>query len=172
MQNEPFANRVQALRDSWAERRQVRGIASVHDFASQFRLLEAMHGWAEHAVAEIRAVYGESVAASVTPLAGPPAGHREEERGFAVTVGAGFGAAFVLHDRRRLPGPSWSVSVSVASSGPGGTQAPAGPERRNGQWTRTRLEEVLLLLVAAYERSLAAAEDSHFTIAGTNDYVA
>ncbi|MGH2632584.1 MAG: hypothetical protein ACRDG3_04170 [Tepidiformaceae bacterium] len=164
MHNEPFVMRVQALRDSWAERRQVRGIAHIHDYPSQFRLLQAMHGWAEHAAEEIREVYGATMAAIVTACPEPPPNERQEERGFAVTVGPGFGAAFVLHDRRRLPGPSWSISVSVASSGSAGGGSAAGPERRNGQWTRTRLEDVLLSLLGAYERSLVGGDESLFAM--------
>lgn len=166
MHNEPFAIRVQTLRDSWAERREVRGIAHIHDYESQLRLLKAMHGWAEHALTEIHDVYGDSLFATLTPCPEAPPNDREEERGFAVALGTGFGAAFVLHDRRRLPGPSWSISVSVASAGSAGTTAAVGPERRNGQWTRTRLEEVLLSLLGAYERSRAGMDGAFTPIPG------
>ena len=38
----------------------------------------------------------------------------------------------------------------------GGGAIAAGPERRNGQWTRGRLEELLLSVLGAYERASVA----------------
>jgi hypothetical protein len=160
MHSEPFVGRVQALRESWEERRQLRSIAGLHDYASQLRLIQAMHGWAEEAVEEIRTVYGGAVSISLSPCPEAPPDHREVELGFAVMVEPRFSAVFVLHDRRRAPGPSWGISVSVASDGAGATLLGAGLERRNGQWSRARMEGVLLSLLGAYERHLAAEEES------------
>ena len=65
---------------------------------------------------------------------------------------------FSLAERRRMGGSRWFIAVSVATAGPGGSAVAAGPERRNGQWTRGRLEEVLLSVLGAYERSVADRE--------------
>jgi hypothetical protein len=40
----------------------------------------------------------------------------------------------------------------MTTGGPRGTSIAAGPERRNGQWTRARVEDLLLSLLGAYER--------------------
>ena len=60
---------------------------------------------------------------------------------------------FALTERRRMGGTRWFVAVSVGSGGPGGSITPAGPERKNGQWTRSRLEDILLSVLGAYERA-------------------
>lgn len=151
MSGESFERRVQVLRDSWAERRQVRGLAGVHDLDSQFNLLATLHQWAEAAAADIRKVYGESLAVSVSPLP-----RREDTApAFAVTLGNSYTVTFVLTERSRMAGTRWFISVTVGSGGPGGAIAAAGPERRNGQWTRGRLEDILLSVLGAYERSLS-----------------
>ena len=146
-----FQRRVELLRDSWAERRQLKGLASSHDLESQLRLLATLHGWAEEAVRDIRSVYGPGLALSLSPppeaTSGSPA--------FTVTVGNHYTATFMLTERRRLSGAGWFVTVTVGSGGPGGSVAAAGPERRNGQWTRSRFEEILLSVLGAHERSLS-----------------
>lgn len=151
MSGESFERRVEVLRDSWAERRQLKGLASVHDLDSQFSLLSTLHEWSEAAAADIRKVYGDSLAVSVSPLP------RKEDSApaFAVTIGNSYTVTFVLTERRRMGGTRWFISVTVGSGGPGGGIVAAGPERRNGQWTRGRLEDILLSVLGAYERSLS-----------------
>jgi hypothetical protein len=151
MSGESFERRVEILRDSWAERRQLKGLASVHDFESQFSLLETLHEWAQAATSDVRKVYGESFPISLTPVP-----EREDStHAFAMTLANNYTVTFVLTERRRIGGSRWFVTVTVGSGGPGGTIVAAGPERRNGQWTRTRLEDILLSVLGAYERSLA-----------------
>ena len=130
---EPFAQRVQSLRETWLERRMVKALASAHDRESQFQLLATLHQWALQAAADIQRVYGETLIVEVSPA--PEAG---------------------LAERRRASGGSWFVDASVMGGGRGGGAIAAGPERRNGQWTRGRLEELLLSVLGAYERASVA----------------
>ncbi len=151
MNGESFERRVEMLRDSWAERRQMKGLASVHDLESQFSLLKTLHEWSEGAAGDIRRVYGEALPVSVSPAPKKD----DSTPAFAVTLGNNYTVTFVLTERRRMGGARWFVSVTVGSGGPGGAIVAAGPERRNGQWTRGRLEDILLSVLGAYERSLA-----------------
>ena len=153
MMREPFANRVQLLRDSWLERRQVGRLAANHDVDSQFRLLLTLHEWAEDAVGAAVSVYRGGPLIVVSPRP-----HQGETAAFSVTVGDRHSVTFALTERRRMSGARWHVSVSVAAQGPGGAVTQAGPERRNGQWSRARLEDVLLSLLGAYERSVEGGE--------------
>lgn len=150
-----FANRVQILHESWAERRQVAKLAGTHDFDSQFRLVATLHEWATEACQDISEVYEERLAVSLSPLPDaediPPA--------FSITIGDRHSVTFSLLERRRMNGSRWHVSVSVASTGPGGSIAHAGPERRNGHWSRSRVEDVLLSLLGAYERAQGDGEE-------------
>lgn len=151
MGGENFQRRVELLRDTWAERRQLRGLAGVHDFESQLALLRTLHGWAEQAMGDIVRVYDHKISTAVSPL---PDG-ASPSPGFAVTIGGNFTATFILAERRRMAGARWFISVTVNSGGPGGSIVAAGPERRNGQWTRNRMEDILLSVLGAYERSLS-----------------
>jgi hypothetical protein len=151
MSGDSFQRRVELLRDSWAERRQLKGMASVHDFDSQLGLLGTLHTWAEDATADILAVYGNSLTMTVSPR--PDASNSSQA--FSVTLGESYTVTFSLTERRRMGGSRWFVSVTVGSGGPGGSIVAAGPERRNGQWTRGRLEDILLSVLGAYERALS-----------------
>jgi hypothetical protein len=148
---EPFQARVKALRESWAERRQVSRLAGSHDFDSQLELLRTLYAWAVEAREDIATVYGDSLLVNISPepdgTGGAPA--------FSCTVSDRFAVTFALVERRRATGARWHISVSVASPGTAGGLTYAGPERRNGQWTRGRLEDLLLSVLGAYERSLA-----------------
>lgn len=148
MGGESFQRRVEMLRDSWAERRQLKNLASVHDFDSQFALLCTLHAWSEEAAADIRMVYGDGLAVNVSPA--PDAA--SSSPAFAITLGDQYTVTFVLNERRRMGGLRWFISVSVSTGGPAGAVVAAGPERRNGQWTRGRLEDILLSALGAYER--------------------
>lgn len=151
---ESFAARVQALRESWAERRQVARYSSSHDFDSQLQLLLTLHDWCSEAVTEVRSVYGDSLAVDLSPRPDPA----EQPPGFTLLIGGSYAITFALVERKRLSGARWHVSVAVRSPGTG-TVTHAGPERRNGQWTRTRLEDVLLSVLGAYERSQSSGID-------------
>ncbi len=144
-----FQRRVELLRDSWAERRQLQGLASAHDFESQLRLLATLHAWAETATADVLAVYG----APLTMTVSPKPDSESVSHGFSVTLGESYTVTFSLTDRKRMGSSRWFVSVTVGSGEPGGAIVAAGPERRNGQWTQSRLEDILLSVLGAYERA-------------------
>ena len=152
--NVTFAVRVQTLRDSWAERRETGCLARAHDFESQFRLLEVLHGWAVSATDDAQAVYGDRVDITV----GPMPEETEGTPGFSVTVDSRHSLTVSLAQRPTNTA-RWFLKVWVSSSGVGTEPGQAGPSRLDGQWTRTRLEELILSLLGAYERSKSAEVD-------------
>lgn len=152
-QPEPFAARVQALRENWIERRQVAGFATAHDYHHQFELLQALHAWAAHAAAEVTAVYGDAELVRLSP---PPAAGGETA--FELTVGGTHTLTFALAPRRRAGTAGWSIAARIRDADAAAPAVPAGPERRAGQWSSARVEELVLSLLGAYERSVAASE--------------
>jgi hypothetical protein len=148
MSGESFQQRVALLRDSWAERRQLKELAGAHDYVSQLNLLRTLHQWVEAATSDVRAVYGRAVSIMLSP-APVPDGSRT---GFTLTIADNHTLSFSLEERRGPGGVRWFVAVKVSS---GGAPIAAGPERRNGQWTRSRLEDILLSVLGAYERSVS-----------------
>lgn len=146
---EPFPQRVQALRDAWRERREVKGLASNHDYGAQYALLLTLHRWAAEAASQIDSVYEGALPVSVSA-----APDKTGIAAFQFLLADAFTVSFSLEERRRMGNSRWHVAVSVSAGGAGGV-VPAGPERRNGQWTRGRVEDLLLSVLGAYERSLA-----------------
>lgn len=149
-----FAARVEALRDSWAERRELSGFVGAHDFATQFALLGTLHAWSLAAAAEVSHVYGDSVRITAS---GPP----DRSQGcpaFSLTIEERFAVRFALAQRRRLGESLWYVGVTLTSPGADREPSAAGPERRNGRWSRGRLEELLLALLSSYERARAVED--------------
>lgn len=155
MSGESFLRRVEFLRDSWAERRHLKGLAGAYDFESQLELLRTLYQWVESAIADIHTAYGTSLAATISP---GPIGTTTPNPGFSVTVGDQSTLAFSLKERRREGGARWFIAVTVSSGGIGGAMVAAGPERRNGQWTRGRIEDIVLSVLGTFER--AASEQA------------
>ncbi len=150
---EPFAARVRTSHESWQERREVKALASAHDRDSQLRLLLALHRWATGAIEDIRSVYGNELPAEISPVP-----RRDDvSPAFTVSLGGSHVLTLSLLERRRLTVQHWYVSVSYSSAATGGEGVMAGPERRNGQWTRGRLEDLLLSILGSYERSFRSA---------------
>lgn len=159
MGGETFSQRVQNLRDAWAERREIKGMAGAHDFESQFRLLVALYGWASEAVHEIETVYGDAMHITLTPPPTPePYG-----AAFSICVADQFTLTFGLTERQKLGGSRWALSVSLGSKGTGGGAIEAGPGRRDGHWTRGRLQDLLLSLVGSWERAQSEPEATQAT---------
>ena len=156
MTGEPFGQRVQNLRDAWSERRAIKGVAGAHDLESQYHLLMTLHGWAAESVREIQTVYGDALRISLSP---PPA-LDASGTAFSIFVANQFTLTFRLLARQRLGGSRWSISVSLGTAGSGGSTVSAGPERRSGHWTRSRLEELLLSVLGTWERAQSDALDS------------
>jgi hypothetical protein len=146
---EPFARRVQELRDAWVERRLVRALTTAHDYSSQRRLLETLHAWALDSCADIGQVYREGIEAWVGPV------ESESDGGAASfhAIIAGRTVIFLVSQHSEGGIPRWYVTATVAEAGQG---IGAGPERRHGHWTRGRLEDLFLGLLSAHERSASA----------------
>ena len=144
MDGTPFEVRVRSLREGWVERRESGFLSRSHDFDSQRQVLANIHRWATECIEDVRHVYGEAFPITIDPLgdAGP----------FRITVGAVQNAAFELVDRGGAERPSWQVVARVATGGGEAGQAPE--ERRVRHWRRSQVEEILLSLLSAYERSL------------------
>ncbi len=156
LQRPTFVSRVEALRDSWSERRTLLRIASAHDFESQFRLLLTLYDWATEAVEDVAAVYDRAVPLMVSPRPG----RRVTEPSFSVSIAGHEGILFTLAERKLAGGSRWNVTAALTAGGRDGAVSHAGPERRNGGWTRSRVEDLLLSLLGAYERSRGEEVDS------------
>jgi hypothetical protein len=140
----PFEARVRSLREGWAERRESGLLARSHDFESQNRILANVHRWASDCIEDVRHVYGETLSITID--------HLDERGHFGIAVGDAQRAAFELVDRGNEERPSWQVVARVAAGGEAG-EAPE--ERRVRHWRRSQVEEILLSLVSAHERSLS-----------------
>ena len=151
MSAEPFALRVRSLHESWRERREVKALASAHDRTSQFRLLLSLHGWAVEALSDVQAVYGPDFPLVIDA----PPKELDSLPGFTVQLG-GQALTLSLLQRSRANTRHWYISVAFSSSDPAGTGHIA-TDRRNGQWNRGRMQELLLTLLGGYERSIGAA---------------
>jgi len=160
MSLEPFADRVRALRDSWMERREVKALAGTHDFDSQFQLLSTLYSWTARAAVDVSEVYGRDLELRLSPPPSPLG----RDAAFSVVVADAFVLSFRLTERQRLGTAGWFVSVSIASTGTGGNAVMAGPERRYGQWTHGRIEDLLLTMLGAYERSLSGESANGFEL--------
>lgn len=147
--HENFRRRVAQLRDSWEERRALKGFAGASDFNSQYTLLTTIYRWVEEAVADIRDVYGDTLAVNLGPEpnpGGPPPA-------FALTLGDATTLTFAMVERTRSDSPRWAIAVTIGTGGPAGAVVAAGPERRSAQWTRARVEDILLSVLGAHERA-------------------
>ncbi|MEX1104047.1 MAG: hypothetical protein WED87_07340 [Dehalococcoidia bacterium] len=142
-----FRERLEELRDAWRERREVRPLAAARDFDSQRALLAVLHGWCEEAAALIREVYGEDLGARVEPL-------EPGETEFSASVGTAPALVFSLTERDGTGRGNWTVAVRFAAPA-----TSAEPQRRNGPWSRARLEQLLLSAIAAHERRRSTGED-------------
>lgn len=140
----PFEARVRSLHQAWLERRESWVLGRAHDVDSQRRVLANVHGWASECIKDVRHVYGETLPLTIEPL-----GERDR---FEVLIGAGRGATFELVDRSSAERPSWQVVARMVTRGD--EAAEARDERRVRRWGRAQVEEIVLSLLSAYERSL------------------
>jgi len=146
--SEAFESRVRELRDTWAEQRELSNFAGGNDFDSRFQLLTVLYGWALEAVKAISSVYGEDFLITVSPVplasAQPPA--------FSVTIARGYSARFFLKERQAQGSNHWTVGAAVATPGSVIATTTVGPDRRHRGWSHGQVEEILLSMLAAYER--------------------
>ncbi len=143
--HDSFRERVEALRDAWEARREVRPLAAAQDLGSQCELLAVIHRWANKAADDVRAIYGPELRLSIDD---GPGGHPPS---FGVVFGGALTLTFAVTEKRRGPGEAWTISTHLSAVGPGFSAA-GEPQRRNGQWSRARLEEVFLSALGMFER--------------------
>ncbi len=146
-----FHDRVLELREGWRRRRELRRLVSGSERAAQEALLRELYGWAAQAAADIRAVYGDEL-----PLVLAPSAWEEGADGFRLSLGGRFGLQMCLVERAP---DQWAVAAYVTGPGEPGPRR-VGTPRRNAAWTRRRFEELVLGLLAAYERERLAAEEA------------
>ena len=149
MDGTSFEERVRLLRLSWEERREAATLGRGRDRASQHRVLRNVHAWAGEAIADARQVYGDEPGITISPF-------DAWDEAFSVTVAGHHRAEFALVERPSRRTGEWRVIARVTAD-PGAPPGELGPERRTRHWTRRRVEDVLLTLLGAYERTRTAA---------------
>ncbi|GBD24508.1 hypothetical protein HRbin29_02186 [bacterium HR29] len=146
-----FHDRVLELREGWRRRRELRRLASGGERAAQEALLRELYGWAARAAADIRAVYGDELPVVLTPST-----WEDGTEEFRLGLGGQCGLQMCLVEW--APG-QWAVAAYVTGPGEPGPRR-VGTPRRNAAWTRRRFEELILGLLAAYERERLAADEA------------
>jgi hypothetical protein len=146
-----FGARLRQLREGWRERREVARLVQAGDAPSQLELLQRIHAWASNCAAMIASVYGPEMPASVSPCP-----RTLDDVSVVVTVAQVHRLVFSVVPRS---GGGWRVSArSLSGTGTAiAAAATVGPSRRDGSWTRARVEDLILAQVAAVERSRAEA---------------
>jgi hypothetical protein len=142
-----FAARLRQLKEAWEERRDVARLVQARDAPSQLQLLQRIHAWVTDCIAAIGSVYGAGLPASVSPRP-----HNLDDVSVVVTVAQVHRLVFSVVPRS---GGGWRISAR-SLSGPSavtGAATAVGPSRRDGSWTRARVEDLILAQVAAVERS-------------------
>lgn len=140
-----FPAKVTALREAWLVRRHMKHLGQQRDLASRFELLEVLHGWTGRCLEAIADVYGSSLSIDFTPRPDLAT----DLLSFAVTLQGQYRVSFALYPRDEAQ-MQWDLDVQVST--PNSVLA-AGQSRSAGQWTRGRVEELLLTLLAAIERA-------------------
>lgn len=145
MIGDSFPARVQALRDTWRTRRRMKHLSNQRDLASRFELLQVLHEWTERSIEAIRQVYGNSLAIELTP----PPDLAARRLSFTAAFEDAYRVSFELQPRDES-GQHWDLAVRLTT--PDAVTA-AGQARGAGQWTPGRVEDLLLSLLAAFERA-------------------
>ena len=105
------------------------------------------------ALEDIRNVYHDAMPASITPRPS----ESDQQPSFTVSVGTGNSATFALGAARRRNGREWHITAQITSAG-GIAAEESGPAgRRVRRWSRRRVDDILLALLGAHERSRASA---------------
>jgi len=138
-----FETRLQQLRDAWHERREIARLVHDAGAGSQLELLQRIHTWAVDCATAITRIYGGALPVSVSPRPRGPG-----DASFIFSAAPGHRLVFSVAPRT---GGGWRVTAhSLSGVAPG---AAVGPSRRDGSWTRARVEDLVLAQVAAVERS-------------------
>lgn len=148
MIREPFRYRVEALREAWRDRRDAARLSARRDQPAQEQLLRLLHEWVAASLVDVRAVYGPSLPAFLDPESAEAAA---AAGAFTVTIGPG-AAAFALRQQRREGAHAWRIASTITVAGQPLSAARGARARR---WTRAKVDDIILTLLAAYERSLS-----------------
>ncbi len=141
----PFAERVRAVRDSWADIESVRTLSQDHSRAAQSALLGLLCEWFDEAVAEMCEVLHDEPAIVLTPIVADMI-HPE----FVIWIGDAHRMRLSLCERER-PKDQWYVDVRFRfPTTP--SWVSVAPDRKHGSWTREGIRELLLSLLSAYKR--------------------
>lgn len=143
MPREAFARRVWSLRDSWVERRNLNAVGQDHTLDSQFGLLLQLHEWTCESADDIRTVYGPRFDIVV----GPPPARDQSPPAFSVTIAGSHNLTVALTQRRKSDDAPWYVHMNVEERSPGPVDIRASNSARG------RLQDALLTVLGAYERS-------------------
>jgi hypothetical protein len=144
-----FEQRLRLLQQGWRERREVARLVHAGDSDSQLELLQRIHAWTLDCAASIANVYGQDITVAVSPR---PRG--QDDVSFVLIVAQAHRLVFSVVPRS---GGGWRVSARSLSGGMASSSA-VGPSRRDGSWTRARVEELILAQVAAVERARSDGE--------------
>jgi len=120
-------------------------LSNRRDLASRFELLLVLYEWTERSIEAIRQVYGNSLAIELTP----PPDLAARRLSFTATLEDAYRVSFELQPRDES-GQHWDLAVRLST--PDAVTA-AGQTRGAGQWTPSRVEDLLLSLLAAIERA-------------------
>lgn len=145
MGNEDFRQRLSQLAESWEERRVSVTLGRRRVQPAQLELLGLIHGWAREALRDVVSVYGSTVKAALSPL--------ESGGGqtFRVEVGESHATFEVMLDGGHKD--SWRTTAVVRLSG---EPAEKAHSHRPREWSRRRVEEIVLQMVGAFERGRVA----------------
>ncbi len=148
MESEQFDGKIRALRQLWDEKRQTAQLSTGDEFATRFDLLRLIHRWLEESLVAIARHYGEAVGARLGPLPSP----ENATDGFTLTIFESYVLKFRLASRKGPVGEIWTVVGEAGNLGSRPMLTALGPTRRHGQWTRERIEQILLSILSQFER--------------------
>jgi hypothetical protein len=143
-----FANRVALLRDTWSDRRQTAHLSGHHDYESQFQLLRLLYEWSAESCQVATDLYGDGLPLT---LSEPPVATDGGDR-FKVALGSRLALTFAMRERTLARRESWTVAACLEVSGRDGRRSRTPPDRRNAAWTRVAVENLILELLAFWER--------------------
>lgn len=151
MESEQFDVKIRALRQLWDEKRQTAQLSTGDEFASRFELLQLIHRWLEESLVAINRHYPDVPGTRLGPM--PTADNATD--GFTLTLFDTYVLRFRLLSRRGAVGQVWAVAGEAGNLGSRPMLTALGPTRRHGQWTRERIEQILLSILSQFERDRA-----------------
>jgi hypothetical protein len=141
----PFLVKVQEIHDSWAETRQTIDARRDRGRHGQATMLGYVFNWTAEAALDLARVYGDLI--ELTPEPDLAAA----EPGFVLHVGPVHTMHVDLVPHPRSPS-EWLVRIRLSYPDEH-SWVTVHWGRRHDNWTRERLEEVILSLLSAFERS-------------------